>query len=135
MYFVLGKGDPPNPSATAKDIQREKDIDAALDDPSPLPEFLSDHERRTSRVDVDVSLVFPFIVLVNRLTGLLQTIYADSPIDSSLYSLYIQQNYTQFCNEIEECEGVSEWLSWVDSSGGEAVRPLSLPTLIIVKNK
>jgi len=59
--------------------------------------------------------------------GASQTIYADSPIDSSLFSLYVQQNYTQFCDEIEECEGVSEWLSWVDSSGGEAVRPIPNP--------
>ena len=48
-------------------------------------------------------------------------LYADSPIDSSLFSLYIHQNYTQFCNEIEESEGIADWLSWVDSSGGEAV--------------
>jgi hypothetical protein len=53
-----------------------------------------------------------------------KTLYADSPIDSSLFSLYVHQNYTQFCNEMEECEGVSQWLSWVDSSGGEAVSRL-----------
>lgn len=50
-----------------------------------------------------------------------QAIYADSPIDASLFSLYIQQNYTQFCDEVGDCEGVSEWLSWVDSNGGETV--------------
>jgi cell cycle checkpoint protein len=55
MY--TGKGDPPNPSASAKDIQREKDLDAALEDPPPLPPYMSDHERRTSRVDVDVRLL------------------------------------------------------------------------------
>ncbi|KAJ7148866.1 hypothetical protein C8R46DRAFT_1311007 [Mycena filopes] len=63
--------------------------------------FLAAEERRTSRVNVDA-------------------LYADSPIDSSLFSLYVHQNYTQFCNQTEECEGVAEWLSWVDSSGGEA---------------
>lgn len=51
----------------------------------------------------------------------LQAIYADSPIDSSLFGLYIHQNYTQFCNDVNECEGIADWLSWVDSSGGEAV--------------
>jgi cell cycle checkpoint protein len=46
---------------------------------------------------------------------------ADPLIDSSLFSLYIYQNYTPFCTEVEECSGVAEWLTWVDSSGGEAV--------------
>ena len=50
-----------------------------------------------------------------------QRLYADSPIDSSLYSLYIQQNYPQFCDDIDQCDGVADWLSWVDSSGGESV--------------
>jgi len=49
-----GKGDPPSSSASAKDIQREKDLDAAFGDPPPLPVHLSRHDRRTSRVDVDV---------------------------------------------------------------------------------
>ncbi|KII85455.1 hypothetical protein PLICRDRAFT_56696 [Plicaturopsis crispa FD-325 SS-3] len=101
VLYNKRKGDPPNPSATAKDIQREKEIDARLKDPPSLPPFLADHERPTSRVDVD-------------------TLYADSPIDSSLYSLYIHQNYPQFCDDIDHCEGVSEWMSWVDSSGGES---------------
>lgn len=68
-----------------------------------MPCHLSEHDRRASRVDVDA-------------------IYADSPIDTSLFSLYLHQNYTQFCNEVEEVDGVADWLSWVDSSGGEAVR-------------
>ncbi|KAJ7064870.1 Rad17 cell cycle checkpoint protein-domain-containing protein [Mycena amicta] len=108
LFHLLGKvlynkrkGDPPNPSATAKDIQKDKDLDATLRDLPKLPSHLSAHARRTSRVNVDV-------------------LYADSPIDSSLFSLYIHQNYQQYCNEIEECEGVAEWLSWAESSGGEA---------------
>ncbi|KAJ6535996.1 Rad17 cell cycle checkpoint protein-domain-containing protein [Mycena vulgaris] len=101
VLYNKRKGDPPNPSATTKDIQKDKDIDAALRDPPALPPSLAQHARRTSRVNVDL-------------------LYADSPIDSSLFSLYIHQNYTQFCNETEECEGVAEWLSWIDSSGGEA---------------
>ncbi|KAJ7083621.1 Rad17 cell cycle checkpoint protein-domain-containing protein [Mycena belliarum] len=101
VLYNKRKGDPPNPSATAKDIQKDKELDATLKDPPKLPSFLADHARRTSRVNVD-------------------SLYANSPIDSSLFSLYIHQNYTQYCNETEECEGVAEWLSWIDSSGGEA---------------
>ncbi|KAJ7449259.1 Rad17 cell cycle checkpoint protein-domain-containing protein [Mycena latifolia] len=101
VLYNKRKGDPPNPSATAKDIKKDKELDATLKDPPKLPPFLADHARRTSRVNVNA-------------------LYADSPIDSSLFSLYIHQNYTQFCNETEECEGVADWLSWIDSSGGEA---------------
>ncbi|KAF8811186.1 P-loop containing nucleoside triphosphate hydrolase protein [Phlegmacium glaucopus] len=108
LFHLLGKvlynkrkDHPPNPSASAKDLQKERELDALLKDPLKLPLHLQHHERRTSRVDVDM-------------------LYADSPIDSSLFSLYIHQNYTQFCNDIEESEGVADWLSWVDSSGGEA---------------
>ena len=48
-------------------------------------------------------------------------LYADSPIDSSLFGLYVHQNYPQFCDGVEHCEGVSEWLSWVDWNGGDDV--------------
>jgi hypothetical protein len=51
---LLGKGDPPNPSATAKDIQRDADIDAKLLDLPPLPPWLAHEERRRSRVDPEV---------------------------------------------------------------------------------
>jgi hypothetical protein len=50
----LGKGDVPSASASAKDIQREKAIDAQLKDPPNLPTYLQEHGRRTSRIDVDV---------------------------------------------------------------------------------
>ena len=50
----LGKGDAPSASASAKDIQREKAIDAQLKDRLKLPVYLQEHERRTTRVDVDV---------------------------------------------------------------------------------
>ncbi|KAI0794827.1 Rad17 cell cycle checkpoint protein-domain-containing protein [Abortiporus biennis] len=107
LFHLLGKllynkrkGDAPASSISAKDAQREKDLDAKLKDPPKLPTHLKEHERRASRVDVE-------------------QLYADSPIDSSLLSLYIHQNYTQYCNDISECEGVSDWLSWVDSNGGE----------------
>ncbi|TFK24018.1 hypothetical protein FA15DRAFT_687660 [Coprinopsis marcescibilis] len=101
VLYNKRKGDIPSSSAKAKDIQKDKELDAQLIDPPGLPEYLAEHERRASRVDID-------------------TIYADSPIDSSLFSLYIHQNYPQFCNEVEEVEGVADWLSWIDSSGGEA---------------
>lgn len=49
-------------------------------------------------------------------------LYADSPIDASLLSLYVHQNYTQYCDTLEQCGAESELLSWIDSSGGEIVR-------------
>ncbi|PPQ71519.1 hypothetical protein CVT26_010390 [Gymnopilus dilepis] len=107
LFHLLGKvlynkrkGDAPSSSTSAKDAQKEREADALLPDPSPLPEHLKSHERRTSRVDVDA-------------------LYADSPIDSSLFGLYIHQNYTQFCTDVDHCESVADWLSWVDCSGGE----------------
>lgn len=119
-YVYTGKGDPLNPAASAKDIQKEREMDTLIADPPCLPVHLSEHDRRTSRVDVDVSrkksskngtfLRVPY-----------QLLFAESPIDSSMFSLYIQQNYTQFCNEIEDCDAVAEALSWADASGGEQV--------------
>ncbi|TFK47071.1 Rad17-domain-containing protein [Heliocybe sulcata] len=107
MFHLLGKvlynkrkGDAPAPSASAKDIQRDKELDATLKNPPRLPTHLEEHERKASRVDVEV-------------------LYADSPIDASLLSLYVHQNYTQFCNDLNQAEGVSDWLSWVDSNGGD----------------
>jgi len=50
-----GKGDPPSTSANAKDLKREKELDAILKDPARLPSHLQHHERRASRVDIDVS--------------------------------------------------------------------------------
>ncbi|THH14857.1 hypothetical protein EW146_g5546 [Bondarzewia mesenterica] len=96
-----GKGDPPSTSASAKDKAAERDMDATLKDPKPLPVWLKDEERRASRVDVDM-------------------LYADTPIDASLFGLYIHQNYTQFCDEVEQCDGVVDGLSWLDANGGES---------------
>ncbi|KAG5636457.1 hypothetical protein H0H81_007964 [Sphagnurus paluster] len=101
VFYNKRKGDQPSSSASAKDIQKEKLADAQLKDPPRLQPWLVDHERRASRVDVD-------------------TLYADSPIDSSLFSLYIHQNYPQFADGVEECEGIADWLSWIDCSGGES---------------
>ncbi|KLO11926.1 Rad17-domain-containing protein [Schizopora paradoxa] len=107
LFHLLGKimynkrkGDPPNPSASAKDKKREQELDARLKNPPPLPSWLSDHKRPTSRVDIDA-------------------LYSDSPVDTSLFSLYIHQNYTQFCDSVDECSSLCDWLSWIDSSGGE----------------
>ena len=102
MCGTAGKGDAPAPSAQKKDIERDKAIDARLPDPPKLPQHLSAEDRKASRVDIEA-------------------LYADSPIDSSLLSLYVHQNYTQYCNELDECGGIIDWLSWVDSSGGEHV--------------
>jgi cell cycle checkpoint protein len=52
--LVLGKGDPSSQSATAKDLIRERELDGRLKEPPKLPTFHRDHERRASRVDIDV---------------------------------------------------------------------------------
>ncbi|THH32320.1 hypothetical protein EUX98_g1842 [Antrodiella citrinella] len=102
VLYNKRKGDAPAPSSSKKDIERDKAIDVGLKDPPNLPKHLKAHDRKASRVDVEA-------------------LYADSPIDSSLLSLYIHQNYTQYCNELDECGGIVDWLSWVDCSGGEHV--------------
>ncbi|KAH9914163.1 Rad17-domain-containing protein [Epithele typhae] len=108
LFHLLGKimynkrkGDPPTQSAPAKDVKRDKELDARLKDPPLLPPHFSEHDRRASRVDIE-------------------ELYADSPIDASLLSLYIHQNYTQYCDTLDQCEALADMLSWVDSSGGEA---------------
>jgi len=41
--------------------------------------------------------------------------------------MYTHQNYTQFCTDIDQCDGVCEGLSWVDCMGGVSppLSPLS----------
>ena len=64
MWFdFIGKSDPPNPSASAKDLQKERDLDALFKDPLKLPPHLQHHERRASRVDVDVRKNFIYLYL------------------------------------------------------------------------
>ncbi|KAJ7700900.1 hypothetical protein B0H16DRAFT_1902873 [Mycena metata] len=41
VLYNKGKGNPPNSSTTAKDIQRDQALDAALKDPPKLPKFLA----------------------------------------------------------------------------------------------
>ena len=59
-YHGAGKGDPPSQSASAKDAQREKELDLMLKDPPRLPAYLSQHNRRASRVDVEVVSISEF---------------------------------------------------------------------------
>ncbi|CCO34177.1 cell cycle checkpoint protein [Rhizoctonia solani AG-1 IB] len=94
LFHLLGKvfynkryGDPDEPS------------EATVAPAKPLPNHLSEFERRPSKVDVS-------------------TLHADSPVDSSLFSLYIQQNYTQFCDDIDECYGLADALSEADGGMG-----------------
>ncbi|KAI0079145.1 Rad17-domain-containing protein [Panus rudis PR-1116 ss-1] len=107
LFHLLGKllynkrkGDPPASSASAKDVHRDKELDAKLKDPPKLPPHLSSHDRPPSRVNIE-------------------SLYADSPIESGLLSLYVHQNYTQFCNEVDECDSLMDNLSWIDSNLGE----------------
>ncbi|EIW56046.1 Rad17-domain-containing protein [Trametes versicolor FP-101664 SS1] len=108
LFHLLGKimynkrkGDPASSSASAKDIRKDQEIDSHLKDPPPLPPYFRHHERRASRVDVE-------------------ELYADTPIDASLLSLYIHQNYTQYCTTLDECDALMDTLSYVDASGGES---------------
>ena len=57
---AVGKGDPPSASTSAKDSQRERLMDEQLKDPPRLPRGLEQHERRASRVDVNVSEALNF---------------------------------------------------------------------------
>lgn len=43
--------------------------------------------------------------------------------------LYVHQNYTQYCDTVEECADLMDRLSWVDASGGESVS-ISLLSLL-----
>ena len=56
-----------------------------------------------------------------------KTLYADSPVDSGLLSLYLHQNYTQYCDDLDQCGDVIESLSWSDLSENESVRIVPKP--------
>jgi hypothetical protein len=49
-----GKGDPSLSSASAKEIQRERDLETLLSDPPALPFWLKQEERKTSKIDPEV---------------------------------------------------------------------------------
>ncbi|QRV78107.1 cell cycle checkpoint Rad17 [Ceratobasidium sp. AG-Ba] len=65
----------------------------------PLPNHLKEFERRASKVDV-------------------AAMHADSPVDASLFTLYVQHNYTQYCNEMDECWNIADALSLADGGMG-----------------
>ncbi|KAF8842403.1 hypothetical protein BDN67DRAFT_899264 [Paxillus ammoniavirescens] len=114
ILYNKRKSDPPAAHLSAKDASKERQLDAQLIDPLPLPVWLSHHDRKASRVCVE-------------------TLTAESPIDSSLLGTYIHQNYTQFCTDIDQCDGVCEGLSWVDCVGGTQFTntPYAFPTLTL----
>ena len=56
IYRTLGKGDPPSSSMSAKDKALEQECDSRLPNPMKLPAWISDHDRRTTRVNIDVSV-------------------------------------------------------------------------------
>ncbi|KAI0301597.1 Rad17 cell cycle checkpoint protein-domain-containing protein [Multifurca ochricompacta] len=92
IMYNKRKGDSPSRSASRKDIARDRALDQSLKDPPPLPLWLAAEERRTSRVDVDA-------------------LFTSTPIDASLFGLYIHQNYTQYCTNLEQCNsnGPENW--------------------------
>ncbi|KAF8496473.1 P-loop containing nucleoside triphosphate hydrolase protein [Russula emetica] len=100
IFYNKRKGDPHSRSASAKDIARDRALDLSLKDPPPLPPWFAAEERRTSRVGVDM-------------------LYASTPIDASLFGLYIHQNYTQYCSSLEQCSSLIDNLSWTDSNESE----------------
>lgn len=61
-----------------------------------LPESLSHLERRTSRVDVN-------------------QLWADLPVDASVFQLYLHQNYLQFTTDLDECVSIIDSISTADS--------------------
>ncbi|KAG6379990.1 Rad17 cell cycle checkpoint protein-domain-containing protein [Boletus reticuloceps] len=121
LFHLLGKilynkrkFDPPASHLSSKDAAKERELDMQLIDPPPLPVWISPHNRRASRVCAE-------------------TLTAESPIDSSLLGLYTHQNYTQFCTDIDQCDGICEGLSWVDCIGGalSANSPYAFRTLTL----
>ncbi|KAI6029595.1 Rad17 cell cycle checkpoint protein-domain-containing protein [Pisolithus microcarpus] len=112
--------DPPSSRISAREAAKERELDEKLADPPPLPRWLSHHERKASRVSVECPSL-----------SLCRPVVADSPIDSSLFGLYIHQNYTQFCDDIEQCEGVCDGLSWADWVGGNFNTPYAFPTMAL----
>ncbi|KAI6019829.1 Rad17 cell cycle checkpoint protein-domain-containing protein [Pisolithus orientalis] len=112
VLYNKRKHDPPSSHMSAKEAAKEREMDDELVDSSPLPRWLSHHERKASRVSIEA-------------------LVADSPIDSGLFGLYTHQNYTQFCTDIEQCDGVCDGLSWTDWVGGSLSTPYAFPTLAL----
>ncbi|KAJ1304987.1 hypothetical protein OPQ81_000030 [Rhizoctonia solani] len=89
----------------------EEPDEAPISLAKPLPKHLSEFERRPSKVDVSA-------------------LHADSPVDASLFSLYIQQNYAQFCEDIDECYGLADALSEVDGGMGVLDENLAISSVL-----
>ena len=115
-----GKGDPPSSSTTKREREQLRLLEQTIPNPTELPSHLNSHDRKASLVDVNVRFGNPFDGVFFA-DALWQMLYADTPIDSSLFSLYLHQNYTQFCDKLEECGGIAEWMSWIDYSGPDEV--------------
>ena len=123
---LIGKGDPPSSSATKREQEQLRLLELSIPNPEKLPPHLKSHDRKASLVDVNVWFGSRFDSGCQA-DNSWQTLYADSPIDSSLFSLYLHQNCNQFCNNLEECGSIAEWMSWIDYSGPEEVCTSSIP--------
>ncbi|KAI0027661.1 Rad17 cell cycle checkpoint protein-domain-containing protein [Vararia minispora EC-137] len=107
LFHLLGKvlynkrkGDPPPNHATKREATNLRKIDSKLKDEPPLQAWFNHEARATSRVSAD-------------------ELYSSTPIDASLFSLYIHQNYTPFCATLEHSDALIDNLSWVDANGGD----------------
>jgi len=60
-------------------------------------------------------------------------LYTDSPVDASLFTLYIHQNYTQYCDEVDHCDGIAEALSLSDSGMGLLGETVSFTAILNAK--
>ncbi|PWN53144.1 hypothetical protein IE53DRAFT_384368 [Violaceomyces palustris] len=63
---------------------------------SRLPPHMDHLERRKSKVD-------------------LEALWADLPVDPSMFQLYLHQNYPNFCDDIDECAEIMEWMSFTEA--------------------
>ena len=61
-----------------------------------------------------------------------QLLYASTPVDASLFGLYVHQNYTQYCSNIEQCSSLIDNLSWTDANNSENASIFFLLTFIHV---
>lgn len=77
--------------------------------------------------------VIPSIILLTDLCDCSQALFTEAPVDTSLYSLYLHQNYPLFCNDVDECASIMETLSGADSlrTDEDMVR-LSRPTRLAI---
>lgn len=69
---------------------------SSSDSVSQLPDHMAHLDRRPSKVAVD-------------------QLWADLPVDSSVFQLYLHQNFPQFCGEVEQCEEVLDCFSAADA--------------------